>query len=148
MMRTLIAALTIMLAAAPALAQDISGGWSFRTDIEEKGCTIEGNMSIQPDTETGNLICTFTSRETCVNDPEGDEGILIDQSCRIYEQGDYYLFSSRVERSLSDAYDARFYLPDHFTVKPDGPDRMTGQWYDRNYRDQVEFWRNRNTNIS
>lgn len=145
-----IASLMLLIASLTpfALAEDITGGWSFKTDIRKKGCTIEGNMSIRRDEESGALVCEFTSRETCeLNGPE-DEGVLIDQACRIYEQGEFYLFSSRVLRSLSDDYDVRAYLPDHFTVKPVGPDRMTGQWYDRNYRDRVEFWRQKNTNIS
>lgn len=148
LVRALLALIMLSAFSAPAMAQDITGGWSFKTVIKEKGCQIEGNMSVYEDRDTGALACEFTSRETCDWDAETDEGTVIDQACRIYEQGDYYLFSSRVVQSLTLGYDPAGYLPDNFVVKPDGPERMSGHWYDRNYRDTVEFWRNRNTEIS
>ncbi|MEO0720926.1 MAG: hypothetical protein AAFY43_02120 [Pseudomonadota bacterium] len=143
-----VVAVSLVLGLAPTAAADIAGAWTFETNIRTKGCSINGNMSIGIADAAGKRDCVFTSTETCEWDLPGDEGTTVDQSCRVIEQGDYYLITSKVERSLTAGYDAAYYLPDHFTVKPVAADRMAGQWYDRNYRDKVTFWRNREAPIS
>lgn len=135
-----ILAFTVICSQPPALAEDPQGLWAFRTDIEEKGCTIQGQMSIEPlgDDETVRN-CRFVSAETC--GPEDPEPTKMEQACRIVAQGDFLLIRSEVVASLTESVSADYYLPDHFTVKPSAPGRMSGTWYDRNYRDRVEFWR-------
>lgn len=125
--------------AAPALAQDIGGAWSFRTDIKRKGCTITGNMNISPPAENGARTCAFVSSETCSAQPE--QSWQMDQTCRVTKQGESYIIRSRVMGSLTEGYDAAFYLPDHFVVKPENARRMSGIWQDKRYSANVIFWR-------
>ena len=122
-----------------ANAQDITGAWSFETDIKRKGCIITGNMTISAPEENGIRTCSFVSRETCDIDP--DQSWQIDQTCRIVPQGPKYIIRSKVEASLTDGYAAANYLPDHFVVEPESPKRMTGLWQDRNFAAPVVFWR-------
>ena len=95
-----------------ANAQDISGAWSFKTEIKRKGCTITGNMSISAPDENQIRTCSFVSRETCDIDPE--QSWQIDQTCRIVPQARKYIIRSKVVGSLTDGYLASRYLPDHF----------------------------------
>lgn len=121
-------------------SEDTSGRWTFHTEIEAKGCTISGDMTIDATRQAdGSRTCRFVSTETCsALDPSP---AFIEQSCRVVDQGDFLLIRSRVERSLSPDVPAERYLPDHFTVRPTGPGEMRGTWYDRNYRDSVVFKR-------
>lgn len=120
-------------------AQDITGAWSFKTDIERKGCTITGNMSITRPDEDGARTCSFVSTEICEFMPERE--ITVDQACRITSEDERYIIRSEVIGSLTEGYDIGNYLPDHFVVKPESPERMTGFWQDRNYAAPVVFWR-------
>lgn len=97
-------------------------------------------MSIEP-LAGGETVraCRFVSAETC--GPDDPEPTRMEQACRIVAQGEFYLIRSEVIASLTEGVPAEYYLPDHFTVKPDEPGRMSGTWYDRNYRDRVDFWR-------
>ncbi len=123
-----------------ASAQGPEGLWGFRTDIVEKGCTIQGQMSIEPLAGDNTVrACRFVSAETC--GPEDPEPTKMEQACRIVAQGEFLLIRSEVVTSLTQGVSADYYLPDHFTIKPSAPGRMSGTWYDRNYRDEVEFWR-------
>jgi hypothetical protein len=136
----LIACLALVTANLPATAEDPRGLWGFRTDIAQKGCRIEGQMSIDPQVPgEAARNCRFISAETCGQaDPEPTR---MEQACRVLEQGRFLLIRSEVIASLTEAVPADYYLPDHFTVKPTEPGRMAGTWHDRNYRDSVEFWR-------
>jgi len=141
-MKRLFTVAAISLSGAPmglADAQDIGGAWSFETNIERKGCTISGNMSISSADENGIRTCSFVSRETCEINPE--VSWQIDQTCRIVPQGQKYIIRSKVEASLTSGYRAENYLPDHFIVEPEGSTRMTGLWQDRNFTAPVVFWR-------
>ena len=122
-----------------ATAQDISGAWSFETEIKRKGCTITGNMSISAPDENQIRTCSFVSRETCDIDPE--QSWQIDQTCRIVPQARKFIIRSKVVGSLTEGYAANRYLPDHFIVEPESPNRMTGLWQDRNFSAPVVFWR-------
>lgn len=133
-----------LLVALPAAADRLAGAWSFETQIRKKGCTITGNMAIGLPDEDGRRSCNFVSTETCDWNPEA-EGVTVDQSCRIIPQGKFYLFTSTVEQTLTPTTS---YMADHFTVKPDGKNRLVGQWYDKLYRDRVVFERNRDAPIS
>ncbi len=136
----LLFALTIVGAGnGMAAAQDIGGAWSFKTDIERKGCSITGNMSISAPDENQIRTCSFVSRETCDFDPE--QSWQVDQTCRIVPQERAYIIRSKVVGSLTEGYSASGYLPDHFIVEPQSPTRMTGLWQDRNFSAPVVFWR-------
>ena len=128
------------LGAQCALADPLSGRWAFRTDIAEKGCTISGTMMIQPALgESAVRQCSFVSSETC--GPSDPQPTRMEQSCRVIEQGEFILIRSEVTGSLTEGVEVDFYLPDHFTVEVESASRMAGTWYDRLYRDTVEFWR-------
>ncbi len=140
------AALLAWLAIAPAaFADTVAGSWSFETEIERKGCTISGKMTIRP-AENGINSCAFVSQETCDQSP--GRHVRMDQACNMIASGKGYAIRSVVIGSLTEGYDSAFYLPDHFNVKPAGPDRMTGLWYDSNFAAPVVFWRDENTPIS
>ncbi len=121
------------------VAEDISGAWSFKTEIKRKGCTIIGNMSISSADNDGIRTCSFVSRETCEIDPEASWSV--DQSCRIVPNGPKYIIRSKVIGSLTEGYSAASYAPDHFIVEPDSPTQMNGLWQDRNFAAPVIFWR-------
>lgn len=134
-------ALLIGMAISPtATAGEIGGVWSFETEIKKKGCTITGNMHIELEID-GVRQCSFTSSEVCVGFPEGR--INVEQTCRILKQGSFYLIRSRFLQSLTEGYSGASYLPDHFAVKPAGPNRMNGTWHDSRYTDAVTFWRDK-----
>lgn len=144
----LLALVTSLALAWPAGAEEnITGAWSFKTDIKRKGCTITGNMTISPPEESGARTCSFVSTETCSLD--GDTGAWqMDQVCRITPQGDRYIFRSKVIGTLTDGYNAQNYLPDHFVVKPESDKRMTGIWQDSAYSAPVIFWRDDSLPVS
>lgn len=133
----------ILLACAMGLpnarAQDITGAWSFKTDIQRKGCTITGNMSVSPPNESGARTCSFVSRETC--DAQPDIDVVMDQSCKITPQAKSYIIRSKVIASQTEGYNIRNYLADHFVVKPSSPKEMKGIWQDARYSAPVIFWR-------
>ncbi|MEM9739232.1 MAG: hypothetical protein AAF829_05130 [Pseudomonadota bacterium] len=125
-----------------AWAEDPAGSWEFRTDIKTKGCTIRGVMSIGlEDPVTEYRDCSFISSETC--GPTDPTPVEMEQSCTIKIEGDFVEIRSTVISSLTQGRGIEGYLPDHFTVKPTAPGRMSGTWFDRNYADLVEFWRTR-----
>ncbi len=140
MIRVWFAALGATLFAAGASAQDPAGVWQFRTDIKAKGCSISGQMAIEPEAPgKAPRSCRFFSIETC--GPGDVEPAKMEQSCRVIQQGDFLLIRSEVVASLTDGVSRDLYMPDHFTVKPTEPDRMAGTWQDRLFSDDVEFWR-------
>ncbi len=130
---------------ATAEPVEIAGAWSFETVIKQKGCTISGNMHIEMELD-GARQCAFTASEVCDGSPE--DRITVEQTCRILKQGNFYLIRSRVSQSLTQGYSGASYLPDHFTVKPEGPNRMAGTWHDRQYTDSTTFWRDREAPVS
>lgn len=128
--------------AGQARAENVEGSWEFRTDIRNKGCTIQGVMLIGPeDPVSGARDCSFVSAETC--GPFDDTPIEMEQSCTINKDGDFFEIRSTVIGSLTEGRGIDGYLPDHFTVRPREAGRMSGTWFDRNYADLVEFWRTR-----
>lgn len=131
------------LGAPTAFAQNITGVWSFKTDIQRKGCTITGNMSISPPTESGARTCSFVSREVCGSAP--DIEVVMDQACKITPQGKSFIMRSTVIASQTDGYNIANYLADHFVVKPSSPKEMPkemkGIWQDARYSASVIFWR-------
>lgn len=135
--------------AAPALAQesDPAGAWEFRTDIREKGCTITGLMTIEPLVPGEELRqCEFISSEVC---GEIDmEPVDMQQACAVRQDGEFLIIRSKVVASRTPGRGIAGYLPDHFTVRPSGPGRMSGTWHDRNFTDLVEFWRARSGAVS
>lgn len=136
-------ALTLLLIAPAPLAaasdrDEIAGSWAFRTEIRAKGCEISGTMEISAADENGARSCLFQSAETC---GPADPPTEMEQSCRVLPQGDYLLITSKVERSLTEGRPIDFYMADNFTVRPAGPGRMEGTWYDRLFSDFVVFWR-------
>lgn len=133
-------ALTGALCAQLATAQDITGAWSFKTEIKRKGCTITGNMTISPPRENGARTCAFVSTETCEVQP--DISVVIDQTCTITPQVKNYIMRSTVIDTQTEGYNAARYLPDHFIVKSTSPKEMKGIWQDARYSAPVIFWRN------
>jgi len=133
-------ALTLAMAAAPGWSESTDGRWVFQTDIAEKGCTITGEMVIEPEAEgAGYRACRFTSTEYC-----GSSDLVptrMEQSCRVVEQKDFLLIRSEVTASLTEGVPVAAYLPDHFTLTDVSGEEMSGLWYDRLYRDAVRFWR-------
>lgn len=129
----------IGLAAPTAAGQDITGAWSFRADVERKGCTLSGNMTISQPAENGTRTCSFVSIETCEAEP-GLE-IKMDQACRITPQAKSYIMRSKVIGTLTEGYSIGNYLADHFVVRPTGPKEMKGIWQDSQYSAPVIFWR-------
>ncbi|MEL6324770.1 MAG: hypothetical protein AAFQ84_11140 [Pseudomonadota bacterium] len=142
----IISSMMLVSNSLPAAAQDMAGAWSFRTDVERKGCRIEGNMTISPANDSGIRTCAFVSKETCGDDPA--LSWQIEQSCRIIPQADRHLIQSTVISSLTEGYDVSLYLPDHFILKQSSPTRMDGLWRDTQYSAPVVFWRDENTPIS
>lgn len=129
----------IALATSPASA-DPSGAWEFRTEIDAKGCTITGIMTIDPLVPGSSVReCRFFSAETCGT--EDDTPTEMEQACRVIQQAEFLIIRSEVVASLTDGVPVTRYMPDHFTVRPSGPGRMSGTWFDRIYSDHVEFWR-------
>lgn len=138
----LLVLLSLFWLATGAQAEDPAGSWEFRTDIQNKGCTIQGIMSIGPeDPVTGERACSFVSAETC--GAMDITPIEMEQSCTITPDGDFLEVRSIVLASLTEGRGTDGYLPDHFTIRPSGPGRMSGTWFDQNYADLVEFWRTR-----
>ncbi|MEM9667569.1 MAG: hypothetical protein AAF950_01480 [Pseudomonadota bacterium] len=142
----LIAISVLGLASAAQANEDISGAWSFRTDVKAKECTLTGNMTISQPEENGSRTCSFVSRESCEYAP----GISwqMDQACRITPQGNKLIIRSEVIRSLTPGYSVSNYLPDHFVVEPQSQSLMTGVWQDANYAAPVEFWRDDSLPVS
>lgn len=142
-MRCALAAIALSgLGQGVALAEGPAGAWEFRTDIRSKGCTIQGVMRIGlEDPITGERECSFVSSETC--GPADPTPVDMQQVCSISLEGDFLAIRSEVVASLTEGRGIGGYLPDHFTVQPSGPGRMSGTWFDRNYADLVEFWRTR-----
>lgn len=139
----------LTMAAFPASAEaseNISGAWSFRADVKQKGCTLTGNMTISQPAENGTRICSFVSRETCEYAP--DEAWQMDQTCRVTPQGVKFIIRSKVLRSLTPGYSKDNYLPDHFVVEPESSSLMRGIWQDANFAAPVEFWRDDNLPVS
>ncbi|MEL7129784.1 MAG: hypothetical protein AAGK23_09570 [Pseudomonadota bacterium] len=130
----------------PAAQAEIRGGWSFKTDIKRKGCTITGNMSVSAENNDGLRTCSFVSEERCEIEP--DISWKVEQTCRITPQGTRFIIRSQVIQSLTPGYSADSYLPDHFVVSPDGPNTMRGLWQDKNYAAPVIFWRDESLPIS
>lgn len=126
--------------------QDITGAWSFKTKVKRKGCTLTGNMSISPPSESGARTCSFVSSESCEVNPE--RVISVEQTCRITPQADRYIIRSQVISSLTEGYSMTNYLPDHFVVKPTDPKEMKGIWQDAQYSAPVIFWRDENLAVS
>ncbi len=142
MRAAMLALVAVGLAPGLAFAEDPSGRWEFRTDIKAKGCSIQGIMSIGPeDPVTGQRSCSFVSSETC--GPLDPTPVDMEQSCTIETEGEFLEIRSIVVASLTEGRGIEGYLPDHFTVRPTAPGRMSGTWFDRNYADLVEFWRTR-----
>ena len=142
-------AILCLILAGPCLqasAYDITGGWSFRTEIKDKDCEITGNMSVQPADENGIRTCNFVSREVCRAEP--DLSWQMEQSCRITAQAGRFLIRSEVVASLTEGYSGEHYLPDHFNVSPESRVRMTGLWQDKLFSAPVLFWRDDNTPVS
>lgn len=134
-----LAALAVLGLPITAFAENVRGAWSFKTDIARKGCTITGNMTISVPNESGIRTCSFVSTETCSAAP--DQSWQIDQTCRITPQGESLIIRSKVRSSLTEGYNVANYLPDHFVVRPESSQSMTGIWQDRNYSAPVVFWR-------
>lgn len=143
MKAALLACLALLTAPAlPALAQasDPAGAWEFRTDIREKGCTITGLMTIEsllPGEEVRQ--CEFISSESCSGFEM--EPVDMQQACVVLQEGEFLVIRSKVVASRTPGRGISGYLPDHFTVRPSGPGRMSGTWHDQNFADLVEFWR-------
>lgn len=135
----LLASLVAALSSQTVLAQDITGAWSFKSEVKRKGCTITGNMSISPPNETGIRTCAFVSTETCAAQP--DINIQMDQTCRITPQGNSYIMRSQVIGTLTEGYNVANYLADHFIVKPTNTKEMKGIWQDARFSAPVIFWR-------
>lgn len=127
-------------------AQNISGAWSFKSELTRKGCTLTGNMTISPAAENGIRTCSFVSIETCEAFFEGP--IKMDQSCRITPQGDGYIIRSQVVGTLTEGYNPANYLADHFIVRPSGPKEMKGISQDTRYSAPVIFWRDEDLPVS
>ncbi|MEM0987045.1 MAG: hypothetical protein AAGJ32_12435 [Pseudomonadota bacterium] len=128
------------LSVSSAWADATSGQWAFRTDIATKGCTITGEMVIDPATaDEGVRACRFVSTEFCGFDDETPT--VMEQSCRVITQGDFLLIRSEVTGSRTEGVPVEAYLPDHFTLTTVTGTEMTGGWYDQLYRDAVRFWR-------
>lgn len=125
----------------PATAQqaDVTGAWSFQTDIKRKGCTITGNMTISVPATNGTRTCSFVSTETCQAVP--DQAWQIDQTCRVTPQDENLIIRSQVKGSLTEGYNVANYLPDHFVVRPENSQKMTGIWQDSAFSAPVIFWR-------
>ena len=140
-LRAALVAFGLVLVPAGASAQtDPSGAWEFRTDIREKGCSITGLMTIDPKLPGSTVReCRFVSAETC--GAEDIQPTEMEQACRVIEQGRFLMIRSEVVASLTEGVSASRYMPDHFTVRPTQPGRMSGTWFDRLYTDHVEFWR-------
>ncbi len=134
-------------AISEAASKRVTGRWVFRTDIAEKGCTITGEMRIEPArADTSIRACEFVSTETCGSDDPLPT--RMEQACRVVEQGDGLLIRSEVTGSLTDGIPVESYLPDHFTLTDVTGEEMSGLWYDQLYRDTVRFWRPRPVPIS
>lgn len=125
----------------PANAQqaNVTGAWSFQTDIKRKGCTIVGNMTISLPAENGTRTCAFVSTETCKANP--DQSWQVEQTCRITPQNESLIIRSKVEGTLTEGYNVANYLPDHFVLRPESSMKMTGIWQDSAYSAPVIFWR-------
>ncbi|MEM8637014.1 MAG: hypothetical protein AAGF33_18775 [Pseudomonadota bacterium] len=140
-----LASVSMLLPAASA--QDaVSGAWSFRADVRQKGCVLTGNMTISQPAQNGTRTCSFVSRETCEDIP--DTSWQMDQTCKITPQGDKMIIRSKVVRSLTPGYSIQNYLPDHFVVEPESSSLMTGIWQDANFAAPVEFWRDDSLPVS
>ena len=136
---TLMVALAVLGLPVVSFAENVTGAWSFKTDIARKGCTITGNMTISVPNENGSRTCSLVSTETCHAAPE--DSWRVDQTCRITPQGESLIIRSKVRGSLTEGYDAANYLADHFVVRPESSQKMSGIWQDRNYSAPVIFWR-------
>jgi|GEM_PF-1857464 len=143
-MRFLFAILILTgLPLSSATAEDISGLWDFRTDIEAKGCVITGRMVIGPAVSgDGERSCQFTSQEDCDWFDPDQMPLSMEQSCAVIEAGGMVLIRSRVDGSLTDWHpDVGNYMADEFDLDTIGPNRMTGDWFDRQWRAPVVFER-------
>jgi len=134
------------LALPTSYAQDITGAWSFKSEVKRKGSTLTGSMTISRPDENGVRTCSFVSSETLVSEP--NLNIKMDQSCRITPQGDSYIMRSKVIGTLTEGYNIGNYLADHFVVKPNSPQEMKGIWQDARYSAPVIFWRDDNLPVS
>ena len=137
----LFALTSALLPFTPAHASDDPAGiWEFRTNIKDKGCTISGVMTIEP-LVPGEAVrgCQFVSAESC--GPQDPEPTSMEQSCRVFQQGEDFLIRSEVKQSLTPGRSVAFYMADNFTVRITSPSTMVGTWYDEVYSDDVDFWR-------
>ena len=142
-----LATLALCALATPAsYAQDITGAWSFKSEVKRKGSTLTGSMTISRPDENGLRTCSFVSSETLVSEP--DFNIQMDQSCRITPQGNNYIIRSKVIGTLTEGYSIGNYLADHFVVKPTSPKEMKGIWQDARYSAPVIFWRDDDLPVS
>lgn len=143
MMRSMFILILAALGAPAALAEDDpSGIWEFRTEIADKGCAISGVMTIDP-LVPGESVrnCQFVSAETC--GPDDPEPTSMEQSCRIIQQGEFYLIRSKVNQSRTPGRGIEYYMADNFTIRSTSASTMDGTWYDEMFADHVKFWRSR-----
>ncbi|MEM6900720.1 MAG: hypothetical protein AAF583_13220 [Pseudomonadota bacterium] len=145
--RAVLALASVFMLLPAANAQDtVSGAWSFRADVRQKGCVLTGSMTISQPAPNGTRTCSFVSRETCEYAP--DTSWQMDQTCKITPQGEKMIIRSKVVRSLTPGYSIQNYLPDHFVVEPESNSLMTGIWQDANFAAPVEFWRDDSLPVS
>lgn len=108
----------------PANAEaDVSGAWSFETDRYRAGiCRLYGTMRVRTTPEDGVYRCALTAVEDC----EGQERWVVEQTCTAWRTGDELAVHSAIVSFIEADVNPENYVPDHFALSIESAQRMVG----------------------
>ncbi|MEM7663857.1 MAG: hypothetical protein AAF292_16560 [Pseudomonadota bacterium] len=111
-------------AAASASAQnDIVGAWTFETERYHAGvCRLYGTMKVRTTPEDGVYRCALTAVEDC----KKQERWVVEQTCSAYRADNTLSVRSTIVSFIEADVNPENYVPDHFALEIEGPDRMIG----------------------
>ncbi|MEM9667570.1 MAG: hypothetical protein AAF950_01485 [Pseudomonadota bacterium] len=109
---------------APSLAQsDITGAWTFETERYHAGvCRLYGTMKVRTTPEDGVYRCALTAVEDC----EGQDRWVVEQTCSGYRADETISVRSTIVSFIEADVNPENYVPDHFALEIESPDRMIG----------------------
>ena len=127
-MKSLIAAILLVTAAAPAPAHasdeaDISGTWNFTAKLRMP-CEFTGQAKLAPapDTTTSDYTCEMTARQYC---PSLNIDYTVRQTCKVRNTRGQVWVQATIEEFLT-GEDRGSYYPDNFNLSLQSSTEMVG----------------------